>query len=116
MAGHNSDFAMRRLAGALGARITGLDLAFAIPGEVLTRLKESLEEHAVLVFPGQGHLTPQQHVDFAAQWGPLHIMPSGHLLGHEALIEIASRGGAKPGAAFAGAGKHESSNIARTDI
>jgi taurine dioxygenase len=109
----NQTIYSERLSGTLGARIRGLDLCFPVPANVLASLRDALAQHCVLVFPGQSGLSPEQHIAYAASWGPLHIMPSGHLPGHRELIEIAARGGVAPGA---GGRDHETSQLARTDI
>jgi taurine dioxygenase len=111
----NEITALHRLAGSLGAAVEGLDLAQDISAETMQALRQAFLEHLVLVFPGQGHLTPDQHVAFARRWGELVIMPGGQLRGQPELIEIASRGGKTPGAGPA-AEAHETARLARTDI
>jgi taurine dioxygenase len=107
---------IRRLAGSLGAAVDGLDLAEPVDSETMHALRQAFLEHLVLVFPGQAHITPAQHVSFAAQWGPLQTMPAGHLPGHPELIEIAARRGVKPSNANPERRTHETAKLARTDI
>jgi taurine dioxygenase len=110
------ELTITRLAGSLGAAIAGLDLAQPASAELIQTLRQAFLEHLVLVFPGQAHLTPAQHVAFARHWGTLQTMPAGHLPGHPELIEIAARRGVKPSNANPERRAHETAKLARTDI
>ena len=66
--------AARRLSGALGAEIAGVDLA-GIDDALFAEIRRRLLEHLVLVFPGQS-LTPAQQADFTARFGEV----AGHPL------------------------------------
>ena len=110
------DFRVRRLAGSLGAAIEGLDLAGPIGAETMAALREAFLEHLVLVFPGQAHITPEQHVAFARRWGALQRMPSRHIPGLPELMEIASYGGVRPGDERPDLRAHATARLARTDI
>lgn len=68
--------AVTPLSGALGAQIDGIDLARPLSQATLARIKQAFLDYCVLVFPGQGHLTPDQHIAFARHWGELHVTPS----------------------------------------
>ena len=68
------NWTITRLSAALGAEVTGLRLAEAGPGEIAA-IKELLEEHMVLFFPGQ-HLDPDAHVAFGRNFGPLEGHPN----------------------------------------
>jgi taurine dioxygenase len=107
---------LRKLAGSLGAAVEGLDLSQPVSDGTVQWLRHAFLEHLVLVFPGQAHITPAQHVDFARRWGALQTMPAGHLPGHPELIEIAARRGVKPGNANPERRTHETAKLARTDI
>jgi taurine dioxygenase len=107
---------IRRLAGSLGAAVDGLNLAEPVDRETMLELRQAFLEYLVLVFPGQAHITPAQHISFARQWGALQTMPAGHLPGHPELIEIASRRGVKPSNSFPERRVHETAKLARTDI
>jgi taurine dioxygenase len=107
---------LHRLAGSLGAAVEGLDLTQPVGDDTMQALRQAFLEHLVLVFPGQAHITPAQHVAFARLWGPLQTMPAGHLPGHPELIEIAARRGVKPSNANPERRTHESAKLARTDI
>ncbi|MFK7944442.1 MAG: TauD/TfdA dioxygenase family protein [Paracoccaceae bacterium] len=56
--------------GALGARVTGVDLRL-IPSQTLVdRIESALEQYGVLVFPDQ-HITPTQQVAFSRAFAEL---------------------------------------------
>lgn len=109
-------FRIRRLAGALGAAIEGMDLAQPVDTQIMADLRQAFLDHLVLVFPDQGHLTPQQHIAFAARWGKLQVMPKRHIEGHAELIEIASKGGIRPGDDRPEWRDNSAARLARTDI
>ena len=52
--------------GALGARIDGIDLARCPDDAAMAELRKALLDHCVLLLPGQGLITPEQHVDVQA--------------------------------------------------
>ena len=64
--------AVRPLAGALGAEITDVDVSRALRPEVLAELQASLRDFGVIFLRDQ-KLTPEQHISFAEQWGPINI-------------------------------------------
>jgi taurine dioxygenase len=66
---------VRRLSGALGAEVTGIDLA-DLHDEAFARVRELWLEHLVLFFPGQD-LDPDAHVAFARRFGEPEIHPFG---------------------------------------
>lgn len=68
------DLEIRRLAGALGAEVRGIDLKEPLSDAGFAAIRAALLEHLVLFFPDQ-HLTPQQHRDFASRWGEMEIHP-----------------------------------------
>lgn len=55
------------------AEITGLDLAGPVEDATIHEIATLLGWHGVLVFPGQSHLTPAQHVAFSRRFGPLEV-------------------------------------------
>ncbi len=65
---------VRPVAGALGAEISGLDLARPLTPAMAERIRRALTEHLVLFFRDQ-RLTPEQHLDFSRIFGPLSRMP-----------------------------------------
>jgi taurine dioxygenase len=65
---------IRRVAGALGAEISGVDLAQPLPDETIAAIRRALVEHQVIFFRDQD-LTPAQQVAFGRRFGPLNIHP-----------------------------------------
>ena len=81
------------LAGSLGARVTGVDLAKPIDEETMALVRKAFLDYGVIVYPSQ-EITPEQHVAFAARWGELHLMPTllSRLGDNPAVIEIDHQG------------------------
>ena len=79
---------VRRVAGALGAEISGVDLSRTLSGETIAALRQAWVEHQVIFFRDQT-LTPGQQVAFGARFGPLNIHPyvSG-MAGQPEVMEI----------------------------
>lgn len=65
---------IRRVAGALGAEISGVDLAQPLSDETIAAIRRALVEHQVIFFRDQD-LTPAQQVAFGRRFGPLNIHP-----------------------------------------
>jgi taurine dioxygenase len=65
---------IRRVAGALGAEISGVDLSQDLPDEVIAEIRDALVEHQVIFFRDQ-RLTPERQVAFGRRFGPLNIHP-----------------------------------------
>lgn len=85
---------VERLAGALGARITGVNLTQASEADI-RRIEDLLVEHMVLFFPAQ-QLSVEEHVQLGRQFGELEGHP--HLKNpftqHPEVFELAaSKGG-----------------------
>ena len=73
---------------ALGAYVTGLDLAEPLEDAGFARLRDAFLEHHVLCFRDQ-KLTPGQQLDFAARWGKVWIHPYvASIEGHPGIMEI----------------------------
>lgn len=88
-----SAFKIRPVGGSLGAAVDGIDLAQPLDEEIIAALRQALLKHMVLVFPGQGHITPSQHLAFARYWGPLQEFPGGLLVdNNKSLMAIVSPG------------------------
>ena len=64
------------LTGAIGARVTGLNLSRDLDDEGFAAVRSALHEHLVLVFPGQD-LTPAQQSAFSQKFGPAEPHPYG---------------------------------------
>lgn len=65
---------IRRVAGALGAEISGVDLSQALADDTVAAIRQALLEHQVIFFRDQD-LTPAQQVAFGRRFGPLNIHP-----------------------------------------
>jgi taurine dioxygenase len=68
-----TDLDVRRVSGALGAEVRGLDLR-RIDDAGFERVQGLLLEHLVLFFPDQ-HLSPDEHRSFAVRFGDPEIHP-----------------------------------------
>ncbi len=64
--------AVNRIAGALGAEISGIDLSRPLPDAAIGEIRRALLDNQVIFFRGQ-HLTPVQHLDFGRRFGELQI-------------------------------------------
>ncbi|WP_293676324.1 TauD/TfdA family dioxygenase [uncultured Phenylobacterium sp.] len=79
---------VRRVAGALGAEISGLDLARPLTDAVVAAIRQALVEHQVIFFRDQD-LTPAQQTAFGARFGPLNIHPYvAGMADHPEVMEI----------------------------
>ena len=79
---------IRRVAGALGAEIGGVDLAGPLADETIAAIRKALVEHQVIFFRDQ-ELTPAQQVAFGARFGPLNIHPYvAGMAGHPEVMEV----------------------------
>ena len=81
---------VHRLAGALGAEISGVDLADPLDDESFAEIHAALLEHLVIFFRDQD-LTPEQHIAFGKRFGKLHIHPYiPNLEGYPEIIKLQS--------------------------
>jgi taurine dioxygenase len=62
---------VRRIAGNIGAEVTGVRLSADLPGDVFGLIKNALHEHKVIFFHGQDHLTDDGQAGFARLFGDL---------------------------------------------
>ena len=89
------------LTGLIGAEVTGVDLADALAcgsgDEVAAELVTALDQHLVVVLPGQ-HLAPDQQVELSHHFGPPAETPFvGTMPDHPEVIRVvkeADEGGA----------------------
>src|SRR5689334_21755885 len=65
---------IRRVAGALGAEISGVDPSQPLADETIAAIRQAFVEHQVIFFRDQ-QLTPAQQTAFGARFGPLNIHP-----------------------------------------
>ena len=63
---------VERIAGALGAVISGVDLATELDDGTIGAIRRALLEHQVIFFHDQ-HLTPEQHLNLGRRFGELQI-------------------------------------------
>ncbi|MDA8702530.1 TauD/TfdA family dioxygenase [Pseudomonadales bacterium] len=88
-----SDWKVTRLAGALGAEITGFNLAGA-SGQDIDRVKALLLEHKVIFFPGQ-EIDIEEHVALGRQFGQIESHPNlkNPFTQHPEVFELAATHG-----------------------
>lgn len=83
-----SHFEAKRIAGALGAEITGLDLSRDLDEAVIDEIRRALLDHLVLFFRDQT-LTMDQQLAFARRFGPLDTYPMVKgIEGFPELVEV----------------------------
>lgn len=66
---------VRRDAGALGAYVTGVDLAQPVDDATFEVIRRAFLEHLVICIRGQAHITPDHQLAFAARWGEISVHP-----------------------------------------
>ena len=88
-----TDWQIKRLAGALGAEVSGTDLTTTTASDI-ERIKALLLEHKVLFFPGQT-ISPSQHVEFGHNFGELEDHPNlkNPFTNHPYIFELAATQG-----------------------
>jgi taurine dioxygenase len=64
-----------RLAGSLGAAVTGVDLTEPLDDHVFELIKQASLEHLVLCIPGQAAMTEADQLHFAERWGEVSVHP-----------------------------------------
>lgn len=90
-------FQIRKLRPNFAAEVTGIDLRTVFDAAILASLRAAMDEHAVLVFPGQP-FTNEEQLDFAQRLdGTLHTKTSVAVLGknrfgNEALTDVSNVG------------------------
>ena len=68
-------FKVKPLAAALGVELSGVDFASELTQEVFREVRRLLVKHQVIFFRDQD-ISPQQHHDLAASFGPLQTHPA----------------------------------------
>ena len=92
---------VRRVAGHIGAEITGVRAGPDLSGSVLEVIRSALYEHKVIFFRGQDHLDDESQSGFARRFGYLtrpHPTVPGEAAGPHVLALDAQRGGGVGGA------------------
>ncbi|WDV30558.1 TauD/TfdA family dioxygenase [Streptomyces sp. AD16] len=88
-------FDIRRVSGALGAEVRGIDLDDLSDAQ-FDRIHELLLEHLVLFFPDQERLTPEGHIAFGRRFGEVEVHPFlPKLEGHPEITVIQPDKGGK---------------------
>jgi taurine dioxygenase len=64
--------AVDRIAGALGAEVSGVDLSRPIADVVIAEIRQALIDNCVIFFRDQ-HLTTEQHLAFGRRFGELQV-------------------------------------------
>jgi alpha-ketoglutarate-dependent sulfate ester dioxygenase len=92
---------VRRIAGHIGAEITGIRVAADLPGDVFGIIRSALHQHKVVFVRGQDHLDDAEQAGFARLFGEL-TTPHPAVPGIEQqpnVLELdAQRGGGKANA------------------
>jgi taurine dioxygenase len=79
---------VRRIAGALGAQLSGIDLARGLSAQQAADIRQALLAHQVIFLRGQD-LTPQQFLDFAKAMGePVEYPFVKGIAGFPHIIEV----------------------------
>jgi len=88
-----SSLKIRRIAGALGAEISGVDLAQELPDATIAAIRQAFLEHQVIFFRDQA-LPPERQVAFGARFGPLNIHPYvAGMAGRPEVMEVVKEPG-----------------------
>ncbi|MCZ7436835.1 TauD/TfdA family dioxygenase [Micromonospora sp. WMMC241] len=86
---------VRLVAGALGARVRGIDLN-TLTDDGFTLIHDLLLAHQVVFVAGQTGLTPEAHVAFGRRFGEVELHPYlPRLEGHPEIVVIDSTDGGK---------------------
>ena len=72
--GTATGLSVRRISGALGAVVSGVDLGADLSAETIAEIRRALVEHHVLFFRDQ-NLTPEQQIAFGKRFGELDTHP-----------------------------------------
>ena len=62
---------VRKVAGRIGAEITGIRLGPDLPSDIVTLIRDALLEHKVVFVRGQGHLDDASQAAYARLFGAL---------------------------------------------
>ena len=91
----NDRIDIRPLGGTVGAEIHGLDLARPLEEDDVATVRSALFEHGVVFFRDQ-QLTPEQHIAFAARFGPINVNRFfAHAAGYPMIAEVRKEPGQK---------------------
>jgi taurine dioxygenase len=78
------------LTGALGAEISGVNLAEPLDDETFAEIRQALLDNLVIFFRDQ-NISPEQHLEFGRKFGELHVHPFIPTLeGYPEIIKLQS--------------------------
>src|SRR5215467_12020208 len=81
------------IAGALGAEVSGVDLARKLPDATIAEIRQALLTHLVIFFRDQ-HLTPEQHLAFGRHFGELQVHDFVEAMANnEEILEVRKEAG-----------------------
>jgi taurine dioxygenase len=85
-------FTLTPLSDALGAEITGIDLAGTLDDDIFGRIVHAFHAHQIIVFRDQ-ELTPEQQIAFSRRFGDLEIHISREYLhdDHPEILLVSNR-------------------------
>ena len=75
-------FTLNPLSDALGAEITGIDLAGTVDDATFGRINHAYHAHQIIVFRDQD-LSPERQIAFSRRFGDLEIHISAEFLHHD---------------------------------
>jgi taurine dioxygenase len=75
----------RKIAGALGAEMSGIDLSQDLDEDAIEEIRAALLDNLVIFFRDQD-LSPQRQLAFARRWGEIHLHP--FMAGMQDLPEV----------------------------
>lgn len=104
---------IRPLTGALGAEISGVDLAKPLSEAAREEIKRALYDHLVIYFCDQPGFTRERHLEFAGMFGPLQKIPHIFSVDGYPDVQMVRR---EPGESrrYVGEGFHIDSTFMRT--
>ena len=80
--------AVKPIAGALGAEVSGVDLARPLPDATICEIRAALLKHLVIFFHDQ-QLTPEQHLAVGRRFGTLQVHDFVEAMeGHPEILEV----------------------------
>ena len=83
-----AELKIKKLAGALGAEISGVDLSRPLSDGTVAEIREAFVRHQVIFFRDQA-LSPEQQLAFGRLFGPLNIHPYvAGMPAHPEVMEI----------------------------
>src|SRR5262245_32715706 len=95
MAMATNGISVRKIAGALGAEISGVDLAAPQSNEAFAAIHQAFLDHQVIFFRDQV-MTPAEHVAFARRFGAISIHPyAASVEGHPEVMRVFKEKGDK---------------------